>query len=217
MLFPFVWKRWTRDRIGFRKMVQLAGSENARSKIIRWSTPAGKAIALSRTTRVLMSPALTWNWTDMQWVGNCNNVWDTYSNQEAAFSFCHEWLTLSWRRRKIVHLVHLWISMMSQPLCMTFYRESNIHRMIETTFLVMANALKRSIEVVTSPEDLKKASSKWRWTPAFRGGHYEIIAMMIWGNEMIHSLRRPSRTRLDWNQDIHVTRLNETEEESMHG
>ncbi len=59
-------------------------------------------------------------------------------------------------------------------------------------------------------------------TQLFRGVHCEIIAYDDLGNEwMIHSTRkyigRSYRARLWDSEDIHVMRLNETEENLMHG
>ena len=62
----------------------------------------------------------------------------------------------------------------------------------------------------------KKGSSKY--TQLFRGVHYEIIAYDELGNEwMIHSTRKAivgEEIGLDFEpEDIHIMRLNETEEE----
>ena len=80
------------------------------------------------------------------------------------------------------------------------------------------------VEVVIRPEDLritlqKKENFKLRSTlQLFRGVHYEIIAYDELGNEwMIHSTRKAivgEEIGLDFEpEDIHIMRLNETEEE----
>ena len=118
----------------------------------------------------------------------------------------------------------------------TFIGESNIlpGKMIED-YLVEFNGKRfeavdggmrpnESVEVVIRPEDLRitlpeegKLQVKVD-TQLFRGVHYEIIAYDELGNEwMIHSTRKAivgEEIGLDFEpEDIHIMRLNETEEE----
>ncbi|HEN3059940.1 TPA: ABC transporter ATP-binding protein [Streptococcus agalactiae] len=118
----------------------------------------------------------------------------------------------------------------------TFIGESNIlsGKMIED-YLVEFNGMRfeavdggmrpnESVQVVIRPEDLQitlpdegKLQVKVD-TQLFRGVHYEIIAYDDLGNEwMIHSTRKAIEGEvigLDFTpEDIHIMRLNETEEE----
>ena len=108
----------------------------------------------------------------------------------------------------------------------TFIGESNIlpATMIED-YLVEFNGKRfEAVEVVIRPEDLQitmpeegKLQVKVD-TQLFRGVHYEIIAHDDLGNEwMIHSTRKAIEGEvigLDFTpEDIHIMRLNETEEE----
>ncbi len=212
-LFP-VWKRWTRLRSnvgvsGSLEMVQLAGFENVRSKIIWWSTPAG-----------ITSGYYQWTTSGpFRWALVCTSDLETRTDMQYELRELQQrlglllfllpmtkkkllpWVTgsLSWTKERSSNWYtsrHLWWA--NQPLCSYLYRESNIldGRMIEDWLSSMAtlwsrrwwmhqtNQLESLFVLKTCKSIFLKVSSKRRW---YCLCIMRSSPMMILGMSNIHS------------------------------